>query len=438
LLHYGKGGIDLFKKYKFKYGDQYLNIDLCEDDVLMELNAKMTEPPENLKEELMNLLDNPIDSKPFNEIFKSGDKVVIVVSDITRLWIQTARFLPFIIERLNHIGIKDEDIVILVANGTHRGQSAEELKKVVGENIFQRIEVVEHDCDRNLVYVGTTSLGTRVEVNRLVMERKVILTGGIVHHLMAGYGGGRKSILPGVAGRNTIAQNHLHALDYKNPRSNPLIGAGVTANNPLNLDMIEAANFVKPDFLVNSIVDTNGNIIKIVAGNWLTAWEEGCRYVDEIFGVPLNNKADLVIASCGGYPKDISLYQSTKALLNASLAVKPGGTILLLAECREGAGAREFFDWIAPLKEGKLDQELRKNFNIPGYIFYAAVEAAQKFNVILLSSIDSKLIEPMGIKAVTSLEKALEIVMKYKKSQKIIIMPFGGATIPIQRLNHNQ
>lgn len=428
----------MLKKFDFKYGSHHLEIELCKEDILMELNAKSIEPIINIKEELASLFDDPIDSEPFNNIFKSGDKVVIIVSDITRLWIQTAKFLPFIVERLNLIGIEDRDILILISNGTHRGQTYEELEKIVGKSIFDRIQIVEHDCDNNLVYVGTTSFGTKVEVNKLVIERRVILTGGIVHHLMAGYGGGRKSILPGVAGRSTISQNHLHALDYKCARSNPLIGAGVITNNPLNLDMIEAAAFVKPDFLINSIVDTGGNIIKLAAGNWLSAWEEGCRKVNEVFGVPYGKKADLVIASCGGYPKDISLYQSTKALLNASLAVKPGGTILLFAECRDGAGANEFFDWIIPLKKGKLDSELRENFNIPGYIFYAAVEVSQKFNVVLLSSINPELVEPMGIKATNSLEKALEFAGVNNKHQEVIIMPYGGATVPMQSMNHSK
>ena len=199
-----------------------------------------------------------------------------------------------------------------------------------------------------MVYVGTTSRGTEVVINKLVIERKITLTGGIVHHLMAGFGGGRKSIVPGVSRRKTIAQNHLHALDPEAEHSNPLIGVGAVAGNPLHEDMVEAAQFVNPDFLVNAIIDTNGKIAKLVAGHWLKAWEKGCRWTDEKFGVPISRRADLVIASCGRYPKDISLYQSTKALFNAAPAVKPGGTILLIAECREGAGADEFFGWSRP------------------------------------------------------------------------------------------
>lgn len=425
----------MLKEFKFKYGDKYINFQLPEDSLLNELYPKETKSITDIREELFSLMDNPMGSKPFNELFFNGDKVVIIVSDITRLWIQTKSFLPYIVERLNTIGVKDDDIIILVATGTHRGQSSKELIQIVGDEIYDRIEIAVHDCDKDLIYVGTTSYGTKVEVNKLVTERKVILTGGIVHHLMAGYGGGRKSILPGIAGRKTIVQNHLHALHPSKKQSSPLIGAGVTLSNPINLDMIEAANFVKPDFLINSIVDPKGNIIKFAVGGWLRAWQEGCRLCDEMFGIPVKEKADLVIASCGGFPKDISLYQGVKALFNASLAVKPGGTILLLAECRDGGGADEYFRWIEPLKNEVLDESLRSDFTIPGYIFYATVELSQKCNVILLSTIDPQSIEPMGIKAVNSIEEAFTLTDVSKKGQKITLMPYGGTTVPLYRSN---
>lgn len=419
------------KKHCIKYGEKTIEMSLFEKNLLQELHSNEVSPISDLEKELNNLLDNPIDSKPFNEIFMKGDKIVIVVSDITRLWIQTIKFLPIVVKRLNDLGISDENIAILIANGTHRTQTPEELVKIVGKNLSERLEIIEHDSNNNTVMLGKTSKGTEVEINKLVIDRKVILTGGIVHHLMAGFGGGRKSILPGVASTKTIFQNHLHALDPEEDRSNPLIGVGVTKGNPINLDMIEAAKMVNPDFLINSIVDTKGNILKLAVGNWLTAWEEGCNWANEIFGVPINEKADLVITSCGGYPKDISLYQSTKSLFNAALAVKPGGTILLFAECSDGAGANSFFNWINPLKEGNLYEKLKENFTIAGYIFYAAVEIAKKFNVILVSSLDPELVKPMGIKSTNNIDEALSLAGIKDEDKKIILMPYGGNTIPL-------
>ncbi|AOT70832.1 nickel-dependent lactate racemase [Geosporobacter ferrireducens] len=421
--------------FALKYGSNSLEINLEGFKTLEVLHSNEMAPIEDLKEAVCKALDHPIGSKPFDELFSKGDQVVIVVSDITRLWIRHDLFLPHIVERLNTLGIPDENIIVLVATGTHRGQTDEERCKIVGKELYSRLQIIDHNCDApDLVHVGTTTRGTEVKINKLLTERKTILTGGIVHHLMAGFGGGRKSIVPGVAGRDTIAQNHLHALDPHAETSNPKIGVGVLADNPLHLDMVESAALVDPLFLFNVVVDTKGSPAKFVAGHWLDAWEAGCQWADVKFGVPIDEKADLVIASCGGFPKDMSLYQATKTLFNAALAVKPGGIILLLAECREGAGADAFFNWSTPLKEGQLDAALRKDFTIPGYIFYAAVELACKAKVILLSTIDPALTQPMGIEAVHSLEEALKRVDIENINQKVILMPYGGNTIPIQKI----
>ncbi|QGU95378.1 nickel-dependent lactate racemase [Clostridium bovifaecis] len=423
----------MLNNYSFKYGSEIFNLELNDENILAALHSKELKPIENLEKKLNYLLDNPIGTKPFDEVFEKMDEVLIVVSDVTRLWIKTASFLSIIIDRLNRLGIEDRDITIIVATGTHRGQTVEEHKLIVGEKIYERITVLDHDCDGEMVYCGTTSRGTEVEVNKIIEGKKIILTGGIVHHLMAGFGGGRKSILPGIASRRTINQNHLHALSPDEPCSNPLIGVGVLADNPLNYDMIEAAALVKPDFLVNSIVDTSGNIVHFVAGHFLKAWESGCKWTDENFGVKIQEKADIVIASCGGYPKDINLYQSTKSLFNAALALKDGGTMILLAECIDGAGADSFFSWIEPLKRGELDNALREGFTIPGYIFYASIESSKNANVVLVTSIDAEMIKPMGMKAVRTLEEALKLagVADGYEDKKIILMPYAGSTVPL-------
>ena len=422
----------MIKSYGFQYGKGILNIKLDEDNVTGVLLPKDNKPVD-ISKEMSNIFDHPCHSKPFNEIFKKGDDAVIISSDITRAWSKTSLYLPYIVERLNKAGIDDKNITILSSNGTHRSQTQEELKTVVGEEILKRIKIVEHNCDKETFYVGTTSRGTKVEVSKLIRNKKIILTGGIVHHLMAGFGGGRKSILPGISGRETIRQNHLLALDPANPRSNPLIGVGRIKDNPLNLDMIEAASFVKPAFLVNSIVDGKGNIVKLVGGDFVSAWEQGCAWADDNFGVPIKEKADIVIAGCGGYPKDISLFQATKSLFNGCMALKDGGTLLMIAECREGAGADAFFSWIEPLKAGVLDSELRNNFTIAGYVFYAVIEKAKNIHVVLLTSMDPRKVEPMCIKAVNSLNDALDIcgLDGDYKDKKIILMPYAGFTVPL-------
>lgn len=423
------------KHFKLKYGSTYFPLKLQEENILYILEGKDLEPITDLETAVNEILDNPLGTQPFNEIFREGQKVVIVVSDVTRLWVKTHLYLPFIVKRLNQLGIADDAITILVATGTHREESESELQAIVGTDLFARIKVIDHICDQkeNLVYVGTTSRSTEVEINRLVLEAdRVILTGGIVHHLMAGFGGGRKSIIPGVASKKTIAQNHLHALDPQSKKSNPLIGVGALSNNPLHEDMVEATSLVDPDFLINSIVDTKGQIVKLVGGHWLNAWLEGCRWCDANFGIAIDEQADLVIASCGGYPKDINLYQSTKSLFNAAKAVKPGGVMILITECREGAGADEFFGWSRFLLDGTIDQELRRNFTIPGYVFFAAVEVAQKCKIILVSQISPENVKSMGFHAVPDLQEALNIAYDILgPAPSTILMPYAGSTVPL-------
>lgn len=423
--------------FTIKYGSGTLNVTLPGTDIKELIPTDIT-PIENIETAINHALDNPIGAQPFNKIFFPGDKVLIVASDVTRV-VNLHLFLPGIVCRLNSIGISDKDIMVLIALGTHRAQTEAEMQQIVGQEIYARVKVVNHDCDNDLVNVGSTSFGTELAINRLAAERKVILTGSITHHLMAGFGGGRKSIVPGIAGRNTVFQNHSHALDPHTPRSNPLIGVGTTKQNPINLDMIECAELVSPDFLINVVSTPDGKPAKFFAGHWHTAWRQGCQWADEQFGVPITQPADLVIASCGGYPKDISLYQATKTLFNANLAVASGGTILLVAECPEGAGANSFFGWVNPLTEGKLDQELRKNFTIAGYIFYAAVEVAKNAKVILLSNIEPELVRPMGISATSSLDRALELINANKlRNRRTVFMPFGGSTIPYFAANDNK
>ncbi len=377
-----------------------------------------------------------IGSLPLNKVVCKDDKVTIIISDITRFWMRQDKICPLLVEYLcDIIGVPEQNIVFLVALGTHRPQTEHELQSLVSASVYSRFQVINHDCKGELVAVGTTTRGTVVQVNPLAVGRKVILIGGTVHHLMSGYGGGRKSILPGVSGEDTVFANHSHALAPNAQRSNPKIGMGILDGNPIHEDMVEAAGFINPVFGINVIANSRQEQCGIICGHWLKAWEESCRLVQAYFGLPIAKKSDVVIASCGGYPKDINLYQAVKTLLNASQALKDGGTMVFLAECREGGGTPAFFDWIKPLCEGRLDPALREAFTISGYIFYAACEAIAKANVLMLTKIQPEVIAPMSLQAFTDikeLEKKLDV-----SGKDVYIMPYGGSVVPYV-LNENR
>ncbi|MEG1604975.1 MAG: nickel-dependent lactate racemase [Clostridia bacterium] len=358
------------------------------------------------------------------------DEVTIVVSDVTRLWMRQDRVCALLVKYLHDaIGVPFERITVLIALGTHRAQTEEEMRKVASDYAFERVRVVNHDCDApDLVYVGTTHLGTRVRVNPLVIGRKTIVVAGTVHHLMSGYGGGRKSILPGISARDTIVQNHLHALDPIEPRSSALIGMGKRLGNPLSDDMIEAARLVAPVFSINLVVDAHTDPCAMLCGDIVAAWEKSCEIVREVAGLPIDQRADVVVCGCGGYPKDLNLYQGVKSLLNAAQAVRPGGEILFIAACPEGGGAPEFFDWIIPLRQGRLDQALRERFTIAGYIFYAACEIMKNARVTMLSSLDPDTVRLMGMTPYASPEALISAFDFTGKS--VYLMPHGGSVVP--------
>ena len=418
-------------KVSLKYGEGEVTLSLKGAASVEFLQEKPSPVIANLTSAFLEAVTTgSVGSPPLHEVIRPEDRVTVLVSDITRYWMRQDKICPLLADYLCHqIGVNKSNIVFLVALGTHRPQTREELEMLVSPQVYHSFEVVNHDCSAcDLVTVGTTSRGTKVRVNPLVVDRKVILLGGTVHHLMSGFGGGRKSILPGVSDEDTIFQNHIHALDPDAPRSSLKIGMGVTEGNPVHEDMVEAARLVNPAFGINLVVNSRQEHCAIIAGHWLYAWEESCRVVEACFGLPIAKKADVVIASCGGYPKDINLYQAVKTLLNASQAIMDGGTMVFLAECREGGGTPAFFDWIQPLKEGRLDAALRQDFTISGYIFYAACEAVAKANVLMLTKIIPDVIAPMGLQAfgdLAQMESQLNV-----QGKDVYIMPYGGSIVP--------
>ena len=417
---------------EMKYGKEEIKINLDEAKSVEILNERTMEEIKDLKEAFIkSVTTGVVNSKPLNEIIDEDDKITIVISDLTRFWQRQDLICEQLVNYLTgELKIKYENIVIVVALGSHRKQSEEELCKLASKSVYDKVKVVNHDCDADdLIKVGTTPSGTEVYVNPLVVGRKVIMITGTVHHIMAGFGGGRKSVIPGVAGRQTIRQNHIQSLSKTEKKSDPLVGSRLLKHNPINEDMNEAAKLIDVAFGINIIVNSSSKHSKLICGNFHDAWIKSCKYVDDAYGLPIKKEADIVIASCGGYPKDISLYQAIKSLFNATRAVKKGGTLLLLAECIEGGGAPDFFNWIEPLKKGVLDEELRANFTIGGYIFYATCEAIAKSNVYMLSSIDPNVVKEMKITASNNIDDLLNKIDF--KNKDVYIIPYGGNVVPL-------
>lgn len=420
------------KKVELKYGKELVGIDLSDANSVKFLNEKPMDEINDLKSAFIkSVSEDVVNSKSLKEVIDKDDKVTIVISDLTRFWQRQDLICEQLVDYLVNVNkVKYENIVIVIALGSHRKQSEEELCKLASKRVYEKVKVVNHDCDANdLVNVGTTPSGTEVYVNPLVVGRKVIMVTGTVHHIMAGFGGGRKSVIPGVAGRQTIRQNHIKSLSKTEKKSDPLVGARLLEHNPINEDMNEAAKLIDVAFSINIVVNSSSKHSKLICGDFHDAWLKSCKYVDDAYGLPIKKEADIVIASCGGYPKDINLYQSTKTLFNATRAVKEGGTLILLAECIEGGGAPDFFNWVEPLKKGVLDEELRANFTIGGYIFYAACESIAKSNVMMLSSIDPEIVKDMKIRVSSNINDLLSQIDF--KGKDVYVIPYGGNVVPL-------
>ncbi|KZL89385.1 nickel-dependent lactate racemase [Clostridium magnum] len=425
------------KKIEMNYGRVKVTASLKEENLMGIIEGNEFKLTKSEDEIILDALHNPIGSPRLKELVHSGETVCLVIPDVTRAWQKTDRFLSKIIEELNAGGVNDKDITIISALGSHRNQTAEEHEKLIGKDLVKRFDVIDHDCfdKENLVYLGETTYGTPVILNKKAVEcDHVVLAGGIVYHFLAGCGGGRKTVLPGISSYETIMKNHSLSLSKNlGEGKNEDAKCGKLKGNPIHEDMMQAAAFLKPTFLFNVIAGHDGNIAAAVSGNYVEAFYEGCNIVEQMDGVEINDKADLVIATAGGYPKDINFYQTSKTIINAREAVKEGGTIIILSECSEGLGGNQDVQDILLNFDTLLDREkeLRREYSISKDVGYIFCETACKFDVIMVSDLNPELLKKANIKVVKTLDEALEITYNKKgENLKTYVMTAAANTFP--------
>jgi len=428
------------RKYNLQIGDKEESFDYDDSDVIGILESKPF--PDITDEEEIKIvqraLEKPIDSAPLHQIVKKGNKVCILFSDVTRLWVRLHVFMPLILEELERGGVKLKDVYAICGNGDHRDETEEEFKKLLGEESYEKLKgrIYNHHArnDDENVYLGETTLGTPVEINKKVLKAdKVILTGGIVHHFLDGFGGGKKAIMPGVSSRRSIMKNHSLGLHPEPGKGlNPKVAAGIMSGNPLSEDSVQVASFVNPWFLVNSVVSTKHRIAYIVAGNYITAHEKGAEFCNEYASVKIDRLADLSIVSCGGYPADINFYQTYKTLYNAERATRPGGAIILLTESREGMGNDDFYHMFTDHKNNKeREMALRADYTIGGHMAFHDALMAEKFHIFVMSSLPDKQVKEAGMIPIKSVEeginKAKEVLGSHPSTY---IIPHGHEVFP--------
>jgi nickel-dependent lactate racemase len=397
------------------------------------LIPRKTSPVAALPQAIDTALEQPTKSPPLDTFVRKGDAVVIVVSDLTR-YTGANSFLPHLTRHISRKGIPDKDVSIIFALGIHRPMTVHEQKRVVGDEVAERFTMENHATkdDTRLVALGETTRGTPVVLNRRVAEAdKVILTGTIGYHYLAGFGGGRKSIIPGVASYDACVATHLLVLDPTKPGRHPQARAGNLRGNPMHEDMLEALAFLPPVFLFNTVLSADRAILSLAAGNGEAAFYEGCRFVDQYCKIPINEKADVVIASCGGFPKDINFIQSHKTLEYAMNALKPGGVMILAAACTEGLGHPDFARWLQFQDPVGMEAALRKHFQINGQTAYATLLKARRARILLLSELPDATVHALSMTPVRSLEEALsEAYRLMGENASIYVIPHGSLVLP--------
>jgi len=378
--------------------------------------------------EIERALREPVGSKKLGEIVKPENTVTIVVDDATRP-APSHLMVPPILKELNVAGIKDENITIVFGCGTHRAVTREEALRLLSEDVLNNVKTVSHNCKASdLVYAGKTRKhGTKVYLNREFAEADTrILTGDIGFHYYAGYGGGRKSVLPAVASEESIKHNHAMIL-------HPKAKTGVLDGNPVHEDMVEAAKLAGVDLIVNTVINSKGEVVRAFAGDLEQAFYEGTKLVNEMYQVPFDRKADVVVVSSGGHPADMNLYQAYKGVDSALVAVKRGGVIILVAECPDGHGNQVFYDWMIKFKDLKaIEREIKRKFVLGGHKAYYLMKALKKVQIILVSTMPdyyaTSIFKLKTARAVNdALNEAFNIV---GRKAKVLTMPYGNFTLP--------
>jgi nickel-dependent lactate racemase len=315
------------KQVSIHYGKQKLSLRLKPEAMKYELFPAGISPVKNVRDEVVRALTNPIQSDELKRIVRKGHRVVLLADDITRLT-PTREIIPVVLDELNAGGIPDSDITLVIALGTHRPMTKEEIIGKYGEAVTGRIKIINHNyLDKDqLKHYGITRRGTDIWANRFVVEADVrIGIGNILPHYPTGWSGGAKILLPGVAGEKTTGQVHLLGATEQH------LGH---ADTPCREEMEDFAKLTGLEFIINTVLDREGKLVRAVAGNYVAAHREGVKWGMKVYGVPYGEKTDITLSS--SFPVDNDLFQSSKGIFSAMNSTKKGGEIILLSPCYEG------------------------------------------------------------------------------------------------------
>jgi len=379
--------------------------------------------------EVGGAFDAPIGGPHFDDAINQSDSVLIVVSDATRAT-ASAQIVNLFVRRLIQGGVSPANVAIIFATGIHRRVTQLEKAELLTPFILQRIRTIDHDAHdhEQLAQLGATMRGIPVILNKALHEfSRIVIISGVNFHYFAGFSGGRKSICPGLAAAETIEATHLLALDFAKGGRRSGVGPGLLDGNAVNEECEEIAARVAPAFTINTIVGSDKRAIAVYCGDWRQAHRAACGRYLQLRSKQLTDKRDLVIVSCGGYPHDLNLIQAHKALEMASTACKDGGTIILLAECRDGLGRSNFMQWFDSPDSRSLEMRLKDHYEVNGQTAWSLMLKTERFKVHLISELTQQEVSSMKMEVSKSLTDSLKRVGTFETGY---LMPRGAAILP--------
>ncbi|HHX03790.1 MAG TPA: nickel-dependent lactate racemase [Tissierellia bacterium] len=411
-------------EWTFGYGTTQQKVEIPEQNVLGVLRANPMHHERIGSAAVAYAMEHPIGAARLRELVKPEQKIAIIASDISRP-VPSWEILPIIVEELLTAGCQKENITVVFALGAHRPHTQKERRHLAG-SVYDMVRCVDSD-PMDCLHMGVTKHGTPVDITRAVASADFrICTGNIEYHYFAGYSGGVKALMPGVSTPEAIEKNH-RLMMHDEAR------ASILETNPVRMDIEEGGAICGADYLVNVILDEKKRIVHAVAGDVVRAHREGCKYLDKMYKIPISAPADIVIVSQGGWPKDVNLYQTQKALDHAGHAVKKGGTIILIGACQEGLGNKKFEQWLMEAKKpSDLIVRLQENFELGGHKAAAIAKILQRARVDLISEMEDDFVRSIFLHPQPNAQQAVdEALHRHGQDATVLAMPYGGATLPV-------
>jgi nickel-dependent lactate racemase len=412
------------RDFSLRYGGRKISFTLPDGLQFITLMPSDSAPVQTPTAAIASSLAHPVDSPRLREIARGKKSATILIPGKARI-AGACHYVPALVAELSEGGIEEDNIEVILADGTHEQHFRKDIAGLIGEEMIKRVRISGHDPrnENDLAFLGTTSFGTPVLINRRVLESDVkIATGRIVPHYFAGFSGGRKALIPGVAGISTIMANHKLTLDPVQG-IHPEVACSSLERNPVHLDMVEGARMAGANFSLNTVMNAREEIVGVYSGELEAAHHLGCNHALELLRIVIEQPVDAAITSAGGLPYDGNFMQSLKAVLNIQEVLRPGAAILWIAECDSGIHPG-FLEWAEIQSEEELENRARKEYNLTAHNSLLLRRLLKKCDVALFSNLSAEIVKRMGMHPVASIDEGVRwISERVSNDSKCAIVP---------------